>query len=454
VGGAALRRGGRAAAGVVIAAVVAGAAHAAASPAAPTGLRSAAATTTSIRLAWTAGRGAAGYGVYLNGARVAQVRGTSYAFTGLTCGRTYALGVAALDARGHRSRRVTLRTATAACPPPGLPDPPAPPAVAPSVFLSPNGSDSNPCSAAAPCLSLNRAYHAVRSGGRVELAAGLYGCDDITPDPSKTKFVVFAPAAGASVSTTCELSIDGNYIEFDNLNLAGIRTDSAQHLTLRNVNVTCQDVAPYTLYAPGLCSAGVFVFAPASYFSMIGGSVGPTWDAPGAPGQSQVGIALGAVSGPSQNLLFDGVHFHDNRRSDDLQHTSCLMLGGGQNVTIRNSSFDNCAVFDLFVTWWNFVQPQYPVATNVVIDHNTFARAVAGCAGCQSGYFSVEFADYPPVWQDILVSNNTAYQSMHFDGAHANFVVSGNKMPMLSYDCPKDITFRRNLSNDGGPTCG
>jgi hypothetical protein len=346
------------------------------------------------------------------------------------------------------------RAQTTACPPPGLPVPPVPKVVAPSVFLSPTGFDANPCTQAAPCLSLNRAYHVVRSGGRVQLAAGLYGCDEITADPSKTATVVFAPAAGASVATTCELTIDGSNIEFENLSLDGIRTDTAQHLTLRNVNVTCQDTAPYTLYSSGMCSAGVFLFAPASDFAMIGGSVGPTWDAPGAPGQSQVGINLVGGSAVSRNILFDGVHFHDNRRSDNLQHTSCLMLGGGDTVTIRNSRFDNCAVFDLFVTWWNFVTPQYPVATNILLWHNTFAKAVAGCSGCDVGYFSVEFADYPPVWQNVTIRKNTAYQSMHFDGTHRNFVVRGNTMPMLSYDCPKDITFRHNVSNSGGPTCG
>jgi hypothetical protein len=431
-----------------------GVAQAAVAPVAPTSLKAAAPTTTSIRLTWAA-RGAAGHDVYVNGKRVAKVSGTSYTVAGLKCGRAYVLSVDSYDSAGHHSARTRLRAQTSACPPPGLPVPPLPKVVAPSVFLSPTGSDSSPCTQAAPCLSLNRAYHAVRSGGSVQLAAGLYGCDEITPDPSKTSTVVFAPAAGASVAPTCELSIDGNYIEFQNMSLDGIRSDSAQHLTLRNVNVTCQDTAPYELWG-GKCSAGVFLFAPASYFAMIGGSVGPTWDDTydGAPGQSQVGINLTGGSAVSRNILFDGVHFHDNRRIDNIQHTSCLMLGGGDTVTIRSSTFDNCAVFDLFVTWWNFVSPQYPVGTNILLWHNTFARAIAGCGGCDAGYFSVEFADYPPVWQNVTISNNTAYQSMHFDGTHANFVVSDNTMPMLSYDCPKDVTFHHNVSNDGGATCG
>jgi hypothetical protein len=43
---------------------------------------------------------------------------------------------------------------------------------------------------------------------------------------------------------------------------------------------------------------------------------------------------------------------------------------------------------------------------------------------------------------------------MHFDGHHKDFVVRNNTMPMLSYDCPSDITYSRNVSNNGGSTCG
>jgi hypothetical protein len=287
----------------------------------------------------------------------------------------------------------------------------------------------------------------------VQLAGGYYGCNTISGSKSGT--VTFQAASGAVPWITCELSLSTSHLEFDNLNIEGIRTTSANYITLRNTNITCLDQAPFELWG-GKCSAGLFIFAPAGNFSMYGGSVGPTWDDTydRAPGQSQVGINLSGGSAVSNNLLFDGVRFHDSRRIDNTEHLSCLMVGGGNGVTIRNSRFDNCAVFDLFVTWWNFVTPQYPVATNILIENNFFDQVVAGCSGCDVGYFSVEFADYPPVWQNVTIRKNTAYQSMHFDGTHANFVVSGNTMPMLSYDCPKDITYRYNVSNSGGPTCG
>jgi hypothetical protein len=330
---------------------------------------------------------------------------------------------------------------------------PPPSGGAASVFLSPNGSDSAPCTQAQPCRSLNRGYQAAASGGAtVQLADGLYGCDGIRT-PSKTGTVVFRPASGAHPATTCELNIDANNVEFDDMALAGLRSDNAQNVTLHNVDITCKDQSPYKLWG-GKCSAGLFLFAPASNFTMTGGSIGPTWDDSydKAPGQSQIGINLVGGSAVSRNIVLDGVHVHDDRRIDDQQHTSCMMLGGGDGVTIRNSSFTGCAVFDLFVTWWNFVSPQYPPGTNIRLENNSFGSIVPGCSGCTKGFFSVEFADYPPVWQNVTISGNKTPVPMNFDGKHSNFVVSGNTMPQASNTCRKDITYSNNTVT--GSRCG
>ena len=417
-------------------------------PTTPTGLATSGATQTAVTLSWTASTdnvGVAGYGLYRNGTSVTSATTTSYTFTGLACGTSYTLGVDAYDAVGNRSAQATKTASTGACSGGGG---------TPSAYLSPSGSDSNPCTSSAPCASLNRGYQAApAAGGIVQLAGGYYGCGSINADSSKTGTVVFQSAPGATAWTTCQLSLSANHLEFDNMNMEGIRTTSSQYVTLRNVNVTCLDQAPFEMWG-GKCSAGLFIFAPAGNFSMYGGSVGPTWDDTydGAPGQSQVGINLGGGSATVNNLLFDGVRFHDNRRIDDQQHTSCLMVGGGNGVTIRNSRFENCAVFDLFLTWWNFVSPQYPPGTNILLENNFFDTAVAGCSGCTAGYFSVEFASYQPVWQNVTVRYNSASQAMHFDGSHSNFVATANAMPMVSYDCPSDVTYSYNVSTGGG--CG
>jgi hypothetical protein len=54
--------------------------------------------------------------VLLNGSRVTSVSQTSYRFSGLSCGTSYTLGVAAFDAAGNRSSVSTLTSAAAPCP--------------------------------------------------------------------------------------------------------------------------------------------------------------------------------------------------------------------------------------------------------------------------------------------------------------------------------------------------
>lgn len=88
-------------------------------PSKPAGLSRTAATTASITLSWTASTddvAVTGYSVYRGGTRIANPTATSYRFTGLTCGKSYALAVAAYDAAANLSPTATLTVATAACP--------------------------------------------------------------------------------------------------------------------------------------------------------------------------------------------------------------------------------------------------------------------------------------------------------------------------------------------------
>src|SRR2546421_104165 len=78
-------------------------------PSTPTAL-AASAGQVSIALSWNASTdnvGVAGYGVYRGGTSMGSTPTTSFTFTGLTCGTSYALGVDAFDAAGNRSARAT-----------------------------------------------------------------------------------------------------------------------------------------------------------------------------------------------------------------------------------------------------------------------------------------------------------------------------------------------------------
>ena len=71
------------------------------------------------RCRWTASTdnvGVTGYRVFRDGTQVGTPAATSFAFSGLTCGTTYTLGVAAVDAAGNVSGTATTTVTTAACP--------------------------------------------------------------------------------------------------------------------------------------------------------------------------------------------------------------------------------------------------------------------------------------------------------------------------------------------------
>jgi hypothetical protein len=92
-------------------------------PTAPSGLAVTGSTQTSISAAWNASsddRGVTGYGLYRDGVAVGNATSTSATFTGLACGRSYTLGVDAVDTAGNRSPQSTISASTVACttPPP------------------------------------------------------------------------------------------------------------------------------------------------------------------------------------------------------------------------------------------------------------------------------------------------------------------------------------------------
>ncbi|HEY1369605.1 MAG TPA: choice-of-anchor Q domain-containing protein, partial [Gaiellaceae bacterium] len=315
-------------------------------PSAPTGLTAGTATATSIPVSWTASTdnvGVTGYGRYLNNSLVINTTGTSYTFTGLTCGTSYTLAVDAYDAVGNRSAKTQISAATSACQTGGA-----------SVFISPSGADSNPCSQSQPCKSFNRAYHAAAQGATVQVAGGSYGGETISSDSSKTSSadVLFVPASGASVTVTGQLNVAAAHIEFRNMSLLDLDFQrQADDVTVRNV-----------------INHGVWMEGP-SNISIIGGEI-----TCGFCDSHPILQNGGSDQAPPRNILFDGVNFHD-WQSVSGEHTECLQILGGDGITIRNSIFKNCgtannglgSTADLFI---GYLPGSGAVTKNVLIENN------------------------------------------------------------------------------------
>lgn len=261
-------------------------------------------------------------------------------------------------------------------------------AAAAARFVSPRGSDSGPCTRSAPCGSFDRALRAARPGDVVEAAAGSYAGQQIRrvgPAPA----VVVRPAAGAAVSVG-EIEVYGSNVELRSLKVDGWSAKpGARNITFRNVRTT-----------------DLFITS-ANGIRVIGGSVGP-----GKNYDSQIG-----GSPAPENILIDGVYFHDWTRDGDA-HVECLQFGSGVNVTIRNNRFENCATHDIFVRSWG---RGYPLR-NWVVENNLFDETIEGYYS-----FKVNGDLNPSGCGGFVVRNNSALQAM------------------FAQDCPGGITWAGNL---------
>ena len=368
-------------------------------PSVPQGLRIAGTSQTTVTMAWNASSdnvGVAGYRLWRGSSVVATTQLLQYTYTGLSCGSTYSLSVEAYDAAGNYSYRpeAVALAPTSACsgsPPPPPPAsasasasasataataasaasaapsaasaataaasasaPPPPPPGSATVFMSPSGSDANPCTQAQPCRSFGRAYRVATAGTVVEIAAGSYSGETVNPDASKTSTndVIFRPASGAQVTFTGSLHVHASHFEFRDLTVSQVEFyREADDITFRNV-----------------VTRGLWMWGPSS-ISFLGGEI-----TCGFCAYHPILANGGSDSAPPRNILFDAVYFHD-WHSVSGEHTECLQIGGGDGLTIRNSVFKNCGTGNgglgttgsMFIGFFGFGGP---VTRNVLVENN------------------------------------------------------------------------------------
>jgi chitodextrinase len=382
-------------------------------PTAPGGLAKAASTGTSVSVSWNASTdnvGVTGYGLYSNGTSTGSTTSTTATFSGLTCGTTYTLAVDAFDKAGNRSAKSSISAATSACT--------TPPSGSASVFVSPSGSDSNPCTQSAPCGSFDRAYRVAGSGATVQVAGGSYGTQDINPDASKTSAndVVFQPAPGASVTVG---SVDVNGA--DHLEIRDMRISGGWHTMDGTTDVTFRNIVGASFYIDS-----------GSAISVIGGSYGPDTDLDNA----QIRSACSSCATPS-NILIDGVYFHDARITPGSDaHVECLQVGDINGLTVRNSTFVNCETHNIFISpWWT-------ATVKDVLLENNFGGKVIGYYG-----FRIANGDAPGVCDNVVFRNNSATSPFLIE---CNTIKNGasfiaNVGPYVPWACYAGITYRYNV---------
>ena len=173
-------------------------------------------------------------------------------------------------------------------------------------------------------------------GQTVVMAAGSYADASVPPDASKTSptDVVVRPAAGASVSLSSEIHVTAKHLELRGLAFQRrLWVDgTAEDLTVRDA-----DLATFTVMSSG-------AQAPED-ISFIGGSDRPLVDA-----NNIIASNGTSTTASPTNILIDGDAFHDFTLSPGSgAHVECLQVWAADGLTIRNSRFRNCEVFDIFL---------------------------------------------------------------------------------------------------------
>ena len=377
-------------------------------PSAPAGLKATSASTTSFGLSWspsTDNVAVAGYGIYLNGSLVGKTASTSYLAGNLVCGTSYTFAVDAFDAAQNRSSASSFMGSTAACPVS------PPPSSDGSLYLSPTGSDSGSCTSALPCRSLDRAYRVAKPGQVVEVAGGTYPGQTVGVDSTKTSTddVAFKPAADASVVFSGAVLIKGKHLEFRDMKLVPKFETTASDVTFRNVSI------------PGAFDIMSNGTAYPTEISFIGGDIGPSPDK-----NVRIGSNGYSTSASPTKILFDGVRFHDFRRSPGSSvHVECLQVWAATGLTIRNSRFENCEVFDIFLQ--KLPNGAAPTPSNIVIENN-----VLDC--CGSGYYSIRLSDtHGESWKNVTLRNNSSNKAFNLapNVPYSNVHVLSNVAPKL-----------------------
>jgi hypothetical protein len=324
---------------------------------------------------------------------------------------------------------VTVRVPTA---------PPVSPDVAATRFVKADGSDSGSCSASSPCRSFNRAYEVAAPGEVVDVAGGTYPTQRVEYDPSKTSAtdVYFRPAAGASVNIAGNIDAYGSHVTFM----------AMQALDTEIPYDGPADVSDVTFWG---MDGRNFTIDSGREISVIGGDYGPASSCGGSAGGGNNGIRMNREGVMPSDILIWGVDIHDVQSYDLVQcHIECLIVGAGQNITVRGSRFWNCSIFDVFL------QPFNGPISDVTLENNWFATPTDPNGNVNSGR-AVEFSGGGP-WRNLLIRHNSVNTAINLnDGApdpqYENALVIGN-VAERAVACYNGVTYRYNAWFGGG-TC-
>jgi hypothetical protein len=238
------------------------------------------------------------------------------------------------------------------------------------AYVSPTGSDLNPCTSLAPCLTWQRGYATTPPGTTLYLYGGTYAAQTIIRDASKTSTVRIWPLSTVTVG---------------GITLGGSSQPPPAHLQIGKLP------GP-----PIVVNGSIYSYAPSS-----GGRLEDTLihnvKTRAATFHSPLGLTLRSIEiGPvcctvdglvlgiprdgwpsPENITLDQLYIHDISRGDTFSHVDCIQFYGGINVTILRSQLYRCATQGIFMRQ----SSNGGVYRNVTISQNTVGAVVSPGGG-------------------------------------------------------------------------
>jgi hypothetical protein len=262
------------------------------------------------------------------------------------------------------------------------------------------------------------------------VSAGTYTGQDIEKPSAKagTEFITIKPVPGAAVIVS-GLGLDGtSYIELQGFTTSGWAVANSQHIVLRNIKSG-------NVGLPG---------APGGYIANTQDL--KVYDSEIGPQNPRDGLQIWpSANGHNKDIVFDGLYMHDLSKSlDTAEHTDCVQLADGENVTFTRSRFYNCAT-----------QGFYPggdfgggVVKNVTLENSWIGDA-------QEGFYGLQIAG--PL-TGITVRNNTITGGVNLDTSATDAHIIGNFFAegwsSFDYTCSivasRAVEFKYNLINATG----
>jgi len=279
-----------------------------------------------------------------------------------------------------------------------------------------------------------------------------------TGGTSRTSQVTVEPAQGATVTFTGDLTENASWVDLENVSMPGQSwaIDGPTH------NVTMGGITAKTFSITSEKTGG------AANITVQGGSYGPNHAYP------DNAINSNGTANVNTSITISGVLFHDQYRdsADASDHFECLQVWDANGLTVQNSKFTNCDVFDIFMQRCDpsacGASTTPPTPTNVTIQNNWLDCCTTAASGSvvYSKNYAIMFAtDHSEgTWSNVTIRNNSGDDKINLGTNQSdpqswtNFRVENNALPRIddwqdtnSSAVPGGVTVQYNEWFQGAP---